>query len=97
MGKSFGAHQVLRGVDLIVARSEVVCLIGPSGSGKSTLLRCINFLEAYDAGEVEIEGELIGYEDAAGRNAPADGRRARYARCGAKSAWCSSTSICGRT
>jgi polar amino acid transport system ATP-binding protein len=61
--KSFGAHQVLRGVDLRVAKSEVVCLIGPSGSGKSTLLRCINFLESYDAGDVRIEGELIGYED----------------------------------
>jgi polar amino acid transport system ATP-binding protein len=61
--KSFGAHQVLRGVDLSVAKSEVVCLIGPSGSGKSTLLRCINFLESYDAGDVRIEGELIGYED----------------------------------
>ena len=57
-------HEVLRGVDLTVARSEVVCLIGPSGSGKSTLLRCVNFLEPYDAGEVRIEGRLIGYEDA---------------------------------
>ena len=48
-GKGFGAHEVLRGVDLSVERSEVVCLIGPSGSGKSTLLRCVNFLESYDA------------------------------------------------
>jgi polar amino acid transport system ATP-binding protein len=40
-----------------------VCLIGPSGSGKSTLLRCLNFLESYDAGEVRIDGSLIGYED----------------------------------
>ena len=64
VSKSFGAHEVLRGVDLSVARSEVVCLIGPSGSGKSTLLRCVNFLEAYDAGDVRIDGRLIGYEDA---------------------------------
>ncbi len=63
VGKSFGAHKVLRGVDLSVARSEVVCVIGPSGSGKSTLLRCINFLESYDAGDVRIEGRLIGYAD----------------------------------
>ena len=63
--KSFGAHQVLCGVDLSVGRSEVVCLIGPSGSGKSTLLRCVNFLEPYDSGEVRIEGRLIGYEDTA--------------------------------
>jgi len=66
VGKSFGAHQVLRGVDLSVGRSEVVCLIGPSGSGKSTLLRCVNFLESYDAGDIRIEGKLIGYEDRPG-------------------------------
>ena len=62
--KRFGDHEVLRGVDLAVAPSEVVCLIGPSGSGKSTLLRCVNFLEPYDAGEVRIDGRLIGYQDA---------------------------------
>jgi len=64
VGKSFGAHEVLRGVELKIAKSEVVCLIGPSGSGKSTLLRCVNFLEPYDVGDVRIEGRLIGYEDA---------------------------------
>ena len=64
VSKSFGAHQVLRGVDFSVGRSEVVCLIGPSGSGKSTLLRCVNFLEPYDSGDLRIDGRLIGYEDA---------------------------------
>ena len=63
VGKTFGAHEVLKGVDLSVAPSEVVCIIGPSGSGKSTLLRCVNFLESYDVGDVRIEGRLIGYED----------------------------------
>ena len=63
VSKRFGAHEVLRGVDLSVRRSEVVCLIGPSGSGKSTLLRCVNFLEPYDSGEIRIDGRLIGYED----------------------------------
>ena len=63
LSKRFGDHEVLRGVDLTVDTSEVVCLIGPSGSGKSTLLRCVNFLEPYDSGEVRIEGRLIGYED----------------------------------
>src|SRR5579863_4824757 len=63
VSKSFGAHQVLREVDLSVERSEVVCLIGPSGSGKSTLLRCVNFLEPYDSGAIRIDGRLIGYED----------------------------------
>jgi polar amino acid transport system ATP-binding protein len=66
VNKSFGAHQVLRDVDLSVGRSEVVCLIGPSGSGKSTLLRCVNFLEPYDSGDLRIDGRLIGYEDTNG-------------------------------
>lgn len=43
--KSFGATEVLKGIDLEVAEGEVFCLIGPSGSGKSTFLRCINHLE----------------------------------------------------
>ncbi|MBF6127230.1 amino acid ABC transporter ATP-binding protein [Nocardia brasiliensis] len=59
--KSFGAHEVLRGIDLTVRSGEVVTVIGPSGSGKSTLLRVINHLESLDAGTVHIDGELIGY------------------------------------
>jgi polar amino acid transport system ATP-binding protein len=54
--KSFGALEVLTGVDLEVDAHEVVCLIGASGSGKSTLLRCINLLEAVDAGRIVVEG-----------------------------------------
>jgi polar amino acid transport system ATP-binding protein len=54
--KSFGALEVLRGVDLEVADHEVVCLIGASGSGKSTLLRCVNLLEPIDAGRIVVEG-----------------------------------------
>src|SRR5574337_333995 len=81
VGKSFGAHEVLRGVDLKVGRSEVVCLIGPSGSGKSTLLRCVNFLESYDAGDVRIDGKLIGYEDLPGGiRKPMRARRLREMR-----------------
>ena len=57
--KSFGRLEVLRGVDLEVARHEVVALIGPSGSGKSTLLRCINLLERLDAGRVLIDGDDV--------------------------------------
>ncbi len=57
--KSFGALEVLRGIDLTVSEHEVVCLIGASGSGKSTLLRCINLLEPIDAGQVSVEGEEI--------------------------------------
>jgi len=54
--KSFDDLEVLRGVDLVVAEHEVVCLIGASGSGKSTLLRCVNLLEPIDAGRISIDG-----------------------------------------
>ena len=57
--KSFGDHEVIRGVSATVARGEVVCVIGPSGSGKSTLLRCINGLERYNAGTIRIEGVTV--------------------------------------
>ncbi len=50
--KSFGQHEVLRGIDLRVAEHEVIALIGASGSGKSTLLRCANLLERVDDGQV---------------------------------------------
>jgi polar amino acid transport system ATP-binding protein len=60
--KSYNGIEVLKGVDLHVARGEVTCLIGPSGSGKSTLLRCINHLEKHDSGELRVDGELVGYE-----------------------------------
>ena len=52
MCKSFGTNLVLDGISIEVSQGEVVCVIGPSGSGKSTLLRCVNGLEAYDAGEI---------------------------------------------
>ncbi|MEZ5769081.1 MAG: amino acid ABC transporter ATP-binding protein [Paracoccaceae bacterium] len=54
--KSFGDHHVLRGIDLEVARGEMVCLIGASGSGKSTLLRAINLLDPIDDGEIWFDG-----------------------------------------
>ncbi len=57
--KRFGELEVLRGVDLEVARGEVVCVLGPSGSGKSTLLRCINLLEPPDEGDIYLEGRSI--------------------------------------
>ena len=57
--KSFGAHEVLRGIDLSVATHEVICLIGASGSGKSTLLRCLNLLEPIDAGQISLWGQEI--------------------------------------
>ena len=62
LGKSFGANQVLKGIDLTVKRAEASFIIGPSGSGKSTLLRCVNNLESYDEGELWVEDYLVGAE-----------------------------------
>ncbi|WP_307717897.1 amino acid ABC transporter ATP-binding protein [Streptomyces sp. V4I23] len=59
--KSFGAHQVLRGIDLEVRAGEVTVVLGPSGSGKSTLLRTINHLEKVDSGWISVDGTLVGY------------------------------------
>lgn len=57
--KAFGGHEVLRGIDLEVAKGEVVVIFGRSGSGKSTLLRCINFLEEPTSGTIEVSGIRI--------------------------------------
>jgi polar amino acid transport system ATP-binding protein len=57
--KSFGANEVLRGINLTINTHEVVCLIGASGSGKSTLLRCINLLEPIDSGRVVLWGNDV--------------------------------------
>jgi polar amino acid transport system ATP-binding protein len=60
--KTFGGHEVLRGVSKTFGEGQVTCVIGPSGSGKSTLLRCINLLEKPTSGEIFIEGERAYYE-----------------------------------
>lgn len=65
--KRYGHLPVIRGVNLVIDRGEVVCVIGPSGSGKSTLLRCLNHLERIDAGRIFIEGELVGYRERGGK------------------------------
>jgi len=57
--KSFGDNQVLRGIDLVVDKDEVVAVLGPSGSGKSTMLRCINHLETIDKGDIHIKGQTL--------------------------------------
>ena len=60
--KSYGAVEVLRGIDLAVEQHQVVCLIGASGCGKSTLLRCVNALEPIDEGHVWLDGEVVSGE-----------------------------------
>ena len=57
--KRFGDLEVLRGIDLEIAKGEVVCVLGPSGSGKSTLLRCINVLEPPEEGDIYLEGRNV--------------------------------------
>jgi polar amino acid transport system ATP-binding protein len=64
--KAFHGTEVLKGIDLDVARGEVVCLLGPSGSGKTTFLRCINLLERIDGGRIWVDGELMGYAEKGG-------------------------------
>jgi len=65
--KSFGTLEVLKGVELEVARGECISIIGPSGSGKTTLLRCVNFLERPTKGEIWVDGQRIGQQEAGGR------------------------------
>jgi polar amino acid transport system ATP-binding protein len=57
--KNFGHVQALRGVDLEVARGEVILIVGPSGSGKSTLLRSVNRLETLTSGEIWVEDDCV--------------------------------------
>ncbi len=68
--KAFGSNNVLNGVDLDVPRGSVVSIIGASGSGKTTLLRCVNLLESYDSGSIEVDGVEVGYDIADGRRRP---------------------------
>ena len=56
LSKSHGALQVLRSIEASVTKGETIAIVGPSGGGKSTLLRCLNYLETFDTGEVEIAG-----------------------------------------
>ena len=62
--KSFGTNEVLKGIDLEVQPGEVIAIIGKSGSGKSTLLRCINGLESFQQGTLEVDGQPLKQGDA---------------------------------
>ena len=60
--KAFGSLHVLKGVDMTVMPGSVTVILGPSGSGKSTFLRLINQLETLTGGEIDVDGEMIGYK-----------------------------------
>ena len=66
--KTFGHLEVLKGIDLEVAKGEKLVIIGPSGSGKSTLIRCMNGLEEVTKGEVYIDGQLMTHKARAALN-----------------------------
>lgn len=68
--KSYGALEVLKGIDLTIEAGEIVGFIGASGSGKSTLLRCINHMETPTRGEVLLEGETVGVKRAGQKLVP---------------------------
>lgn len=57
--KQFGENVILRGIDLDIRQGEIVTMIGPSGAGKTTLLRAINWLDAPDEGQIELNGAAI--------------------------------------
>ncbi len=59
VSKNFGSLKVLKNINFIIEKGEVVSIIGPSGSGKSTLLRCFHQLEEIQEGTIEIEGKII--------------------------------------
>jgi len=63
LSKSFDGVEVLRDIDLVVNKGEVVSVLGSSGSGKSTMLRCINWLEEPDRGSIHIAGQRIGINE----------------------------------
>lgn len=68
--KSFGTHEVLRGISLDARQGDVISLLGASGSGKSTFLRCINLLEIANEGEIWVDGEQVRWTHKRGKTAP---------------------------
>ena len=64
LSKSFGAGKILDGIDLSVAKGDVIAILGPSGAGKTTMLRCISFLERADAGDMIFDGVDYNLHDA---------------------------------
>ena len=81
MHKSFGSHEVLKGISVTAHEHDVIAILGSSGSGKSTFLRCINLLEMPNSGEVRVQGELIRMRRRRdGTQEPADARQVERVR-----------------
>ncbi|MGN8152139.1 ABC transporter ATP-binding protein [Agrobacterium sp. 22094] len=81
--KSFGNHEVLKGISLTAKKGDVISIIGSSGSGKSTFLRCINFLETPDTGRVTVNGEEVAVKRGRdGKSAPQSWRQVERLRTG---------------
>ena len=95
--KSFGPNTILRGVDFEVFPADVVAIIGASGSGKTTLLRCIDLLEEFEAGEIRLDGEELGYRRSPGGRRVAATRPAARHAAGEDRAWSSRATTSSRT
>ncbi|MDL2408451.1 ATP-binding cassette domain-containing protein [Rhizobium calliandrae] len=78
--KSFGTHEVLRGISLEAQDGDVISLLGASGSGKSTFLRCINLLEIANEGEIWVDGEQIRMVHKGGKAKPASQKQVDHIR-----------------
>ncbi|MDL2402015.1 ABC transporter ATP-binding protein [Rhizobium mayense] len=78
--KSFGTHEVLRGISLEAQDGDVISLLGASGSGKSTFLRCINLLEIANDGEIWVDGEQIRMVHNGGKTKPASQKQVDHIR-----------------
>ncbi|WP_370634974.1 ABC transporter ATP-binding protein [Cognatishimia sp. MH4019] len=70
--KAYGALEVIKGVDIVAPKGQVISLIGSSGSGKSTILRCANLLEDSQQGDILFEGEPVTWKGTGHRRHPAD-------------------------
>jgi ABC-type polar amino acid transport system ATPase subunit len=72
--KSFGGHNLFKGLTLQFPRGELTVIMGPSGCGKSTLLRCINFLELFDSGRISIGDISVQWNAGEASRLPAEKR-----------------------
>ena len=78
--KTYGRHEILKGVDFSILPGQVKAILGPSGSGKSTMLRLIALLEPADGGEIVLSGHRIGVVEKGGHFVPAHERQLAHQR-----------------